>query len=84
MKINSGRLESALAKAKADLSRRWGYEWQEEDQEHFDSYMKPYIQSSTWRNTEDVATYIYAMFEVEIPGMDAFRWRQAMTRGGAY
>eukprot|EP01050_Picozoa_sp_SAG11_P012595 SAG11_NODE_1409_length_4997_cov_4.521846_4_plen_72_part_00 len=43
----------------------------EEDQEHFENYMTPYIKSSTWRNTDDIATYIYAMFEVKIPRVPA-------------
>ncbi len=43
LRATSGRIAKALEQAKADLKSRWGYDWCQSDQDHFDSYVKPYI-----------------------------------------
>eukprot|EP01050_Picozoa_sp_SAG11_P011957 SAG11_NODE_1300_length_5261_cov_8.900232_3_plen_100_part_00 len=83
LRTTSGRIATALQKAQADLKRRWGYDWSQSDQDHFDSYVKPYIQGGTWSGIDDIATYIYAMYEVGVPGSDSNRWVQMVSGGGS-
>ena len=85
LRATSGRIATALEHAKSELKTRWGYDWTQSNQDHFESHAKPYIQSSIWRGIGDISTYIYAMYEVDIPGTDSNRWRVAaelMMRGG--
>jgi hypothetical protein len=83
LRTTSGRIATALTKAQADLKSRWGYDWSQSDQDHFDSYVKPYIQGGTWSGIDDIATYIYAMYEVDVPGSDSNRWMQMVSGGAA-
>eukprot|EP01050_Picozoa_sp_SAG11_P036993 SAG11_NODE_14363_length_614_cov_40.473786_2_plen_89_part_00 len=81
LRVTSGRVAKALEGAKLALKTRWGYDWTQSDQDHFEDYVKPYIQGSIWRGVGDISDYIYAMYELDIPGTDSNRWRLAVEAG---
>ena len=56
------RLDTARRRAMADLERIHNYAWTQEDQDHFDSMVKPVVMAQLWSHTEHISTYIFAQF----------------------
>ena len=59
-RVTVARVETARRLAVQDLAVA-GHQWTQEDQDHFDTVVRPAVMTSVWESTADMGHYIFAM-----------------------